>query len=160
MGLPAVGQFIGQGSFYRFLPVTWRDPGLDPNSERRDLWRGNTPTFRRLHVHNSEQSQSEKREKWTDSHTRTGRERVGREKREIKIYVDLGWVRGGGGSGYISKWMFGSLDGTRFSFFQQKMKTDGRGWKDKTAGSRGGRESCSGILAWGQRTGRFKKKNL
>lgn len=29
------------------------------------------------------------------SHTRTGRERVGREKREIKIYVDLGWVRRG-----------------------------------------------------------------
>lgn len=50
---------------------------------------------------------------------------------------------------------------------QQKMKTDRRGWKDKkkkNGRQRGGRESCSGILAWGharrRRKGGKKSKQI
>lgn len=97
MCLPAPGQFIGQGVF-RFSSARGgrRDPGLDPKSESRDLRLGNKPMFRtralftNFHINKLEKKQAAKGSQLTAT---PGHERKKWEgNREIKIYVDLGWI--------------------------------------------------------------------
>lgn len=97
--------------------VAWRDPGLDPNSEHRDLWPGNKPRFRtrarsQISMTTTQKNQPEKRSRSTATQGQEGKRWRETEKwRYMRI-----WDGFDGGGGYISKWMFGSLDGTRFPF--------------------------------------------
>lgn len=95
-GSSSSGTVYRPGEFLRVsFPVTWRDPGLDPNSERRDLWRDNTPTFDKS-PHSQLRAKSVGEEREVDRQPHKDGKGKGREgRREIKIYVDLGWVRVG-----------------------------------------------------------------
>lgn len=103
-------------------------------------------------VHKSPRQQlwekSAREQKSINSLKRTGRENVGRN-REIKIYADLGLIRWRGGGGYISKWMFGSLDGTTVSLSNWRWKWTGEDERIKTAGSREEGRAAQVSLAWG-----------
>lgn len=101
MAVPAVRRFIGLGAFMGFFRhgvkgegFAWRDAGLDPNSESRDLWQ-------QANTHKSPTSTKIRS-------TRTGREKMEGNERNEDIYLDSGMDRMEGGWIYfkVNVWQF------------------------------------------------------